>query len=74
MILTEEKAKEKWCPAVRCKATGTTYSPQNCGFQDRNPKHSRCIGSQCMMWNWKNDDEPRKGFCSLGTAISLVEE
>ncbi len=36
MVLTEEEAKEKWCPISR----------------DRSELLIPCIGSRCMWWKW----------------------
>jgi len=52
--MTEEEAKEKWCPAVRC-GSGDDSSSVNSTVSgrddfDRNPEWSRCLGSACMMW------------------------
>lgn len=56
MIVTEEEAKEKWCPyATGCK--------------DINPQLTRkCIGSECMWWRWyitvsNISIPPKHGYC-----------
>jgi len=75
MSMTEEEAREKWCPFVRlvvgdvdkftpsANRMATIDDPQT----TRLPKASYCIASECMMWQeigHKRDDEPR-GYCGL---------
>lgn len=44
-MLTEEQAKEKWCPMVRCAPGGDNANADGGGRRDR-----YCIASRCMMW------------------------
>lgn len=43
--MTEDEAKQKWCPMTRMADANQGY-PMNRGNQGGNG----CIGSQCMMW------------------------
>jgi len=69
MAMTEQEAREKWCPQAR-KGVVYTLEP--------------CLGSECMMWRWNSriryvptsfgpapvqEDLPRDkwtGYCGLG--------
>ena len=69
MILTEQEAKEKWCPFVRAyngvTAVNTEYTvntSKNSTHDARNPALCRCIASACMAWRISLDS---KGFCGL---------
>ena len=72
MILTEEEARTKWCPMVRASAVayvdGGTDDFDNRGKTTLTPKSACCIASECMMWQWANDenDEPLYDKKSLG--------
>ena len=59
MLLTEEQAREKWCPHVRYLAVFkgaeekiACGGPYNRGAKDSGLNMSRCIASDCMMWRW----------------------
>lgn len=48
--MTEDEAKQKWCPMVRHseQGVGGSYNvPSQAGFN--------CIASGCMMWRWNAD-------------------
>ena len=62
--MTEDEAKEKWCPQGPTVAT----DEYNAGFT------FTCIGSKCMAWRWHGvvmgqDSPPRpeelQGYCGL---------
>ena len=73
MMLTEEKAKTKWCPEVIASHT----DPRRGFHPGEEPKQYHqsglhlCIGSACMAWRWSldttYDDEVmchrRQGYC-----------
>ena len=63
--MTEEEAKEKWCPLAQISYQ--IYSGIG------RSEHQRCCGSDCMMWRWKltreeaeNGYHPANGYCGLG--------
>jgi len=69
--VTEEEAKGKWCRhgfvAVhwmdhRGACAASANRTDRSGF----PMMSRCLGSDCMDWEWASapeDKEERVGFC-----------
>lgn len=79
MVVTEEQAKEMWCPMARLvSATGrATMGPLNRVIDARqdkanlNPIDARCLGSKCMMWRWYNDD---LGRCGLAGPVYVAHE
>lgn len=61
MILTEEEAKEKWCPFAQILGTLSkgeqntivAHGPHNRGYQTGVGLAScHCIASGCMAWRW----------------------
>ena len=67
--MTEEEAKSKWCPMVRCIWYPT---PTDSGW-NRVSENVNCVGSECMMWRWKtplsadiDGNYYSNGFCGLG--------
>lgn len=66
MMVTEEQAKEKWCPKARAPV-GNAAS--NCAVNRTHMAHHglpACIGSQCMAWRWTPVSEvleKRSGYC-----------
>lgn len=77
-MMTEAEAKTKWCPLVRqvavtpgkreSAAIGNRFIDESLadGGSFHNPIHSRCIGSDCMMWRWRSkvhDANPSEGWC-----------
>lgn len=67
-MITEDEAKEKWCPAARVlvatpdvKGTGNRVV-HDVGLGESNPNQARCIGSACMAWRWLpiHDDRERE--------------
>lgn len=53
MLLTEEEAREKWCPFSRAQGTGAELS------HNRPDGSYNCIASGCMAWRW--DERPLPG-------------
>lgn len=49
MLLTEEQAKEKWCPNTRVSSPHGTW---NVSIRRESVPHTRCIASQCMAWRF----------------------
>ena len=77
MILTEEQARTKWCPAARFgevfgpdqgTAAALAYNRSGVNKEMVIPRTCRCIASECMMWQWANDEngEPLYNKKSLG--------
>lgn len=62
-LLTEEEAKQRWCPFSRIILTdmngifrrGAAY-PYNRGSAASLPAGSQCIASDCMAWRQSADD------------------
>lgn len=53
-LVTEEQAKEMWCPAVRAGDEGIADDAgQNRESSLENPPYARCIASKCMWWRWQ---------------------
>ena len=56
--MTEDEAKERWCPFAMVPTTLTTAEQKlaatgNRGTAMDQPYESaRCIGSECMAWRW----------------------
>jgi|LakMenEpi03Aug12_release.lakeMendotaPanAssembly.Ray.scaffolds.fasta_scaffold742957_2 hypothetical protein len=52
--MTEEDAKQKWCPFTRAMAASVSTSPNR--LVDGAPhRGSMCIASACMAWRWDTD-------------------
>jgi hypothetical protein len=76
MLLTEEDAKEKWCPHVRgIRGHGDVENVKWSGaqpvfnriFTDETwvaPKGAACMGLLCMAWRSEDAAEAR-GYCGL---------
>lgn len=60
-MVTEEEAKKKWCPMVRCAGIDdddeAVRGAGNCDVLSRNPEDCRCIASDCMAWRWSGPQE-----------------
>ena len=75
MTYTEDDARRRWCPMYRisiaCDALGNTKYESNRDIVtsdiDGN-KQSRCIGSACMAWRWKNSASDH-GFCGMAGRV-----
>jgi hypothetical protein len=57
--MTEDEAKQKWCPMARGLENGGNYG-------------ASCIASACMMWQWiprfsadKEVEMTKRGYCGL---------
>jgi hypothetical protein len=62
MIVTEQEARELWCPAARVE-THTAVASTNRG-ETRDRTYVRqavaCIGSRCMAWRWSDTATPAR--------------
>jgi len=57
-MMTEDKARTKWCPHHRGNyGTNFEHDPVNKQYS-----HPGCIGPECMMWRWIAKGE---GDCAL---------
>jgi hypothetical protein len=68
MLLTEDAAREKWCPFARDDSGGdnpcTVNRPNYPAYQ------VRCIASDCMAWRWYDENtHNRYGLCGLAGGI-----
>ena len=64
MLLTEEQAREKWCPMARVEIDGGHLVNKLDKKWD-----PLCIASDCMMWRWGepvlDGKNARQGYCGL---------
>jgi hypothetical protein len=65
--MTENEAREKWCPFARVSAYD--HSPNKDSGGNIRPG-AYCIASRCMAWRWDLDTdpptaEPTEGYCGL---------
>jgi hypothetical protein len=80
MLVTEEQAREKWCPFVRFDNEGCNRhhvqahrmletGEQVARYSNDNPVYARCVASECMAWTWKSELDKsvplRTGYCGL---------
>lgn len=49
MQITEEQAREKWCPMVRVEGNNRVHNTKADGFTNADISY-HCIGSECMAW------------------------
>ena len=81
MLLSERAARQCWCPFARvlCSAQYAMAGVNRDG-SGMDP-HSRCIGSECMAWRWKEDPGPQppnaperddRGWCGLAVTPASV--
>ena len=70
--MTEEEAKQKWCPMVNHynalhEPCGNSFAAMG---SPNDWRHTKCIGSSCMMWRIveetkENAELYRHGYCGL---------
>ncbi len=73
--LTEDQAKEKWCPMARVLDTNDgTVCNRHYNYsslpKDMNPTYSRCIGNQCMAWEWSDPITDNVEYWEVGRVPS----
>lgn len=61
--ITEEAAKEKWCPFARVPIPVWSVA-SNKTSEGSTKSGATCIGAYCMAWRWKGKGEST-GFCGL---------
>nr|WP_041757889.1 hypothetical protein [Bradyrhizobium sp. ORS 278] len=49
MFVTEQAAREKWCPYVRIDNNNRLFNSVTGGFQGSDRQY-HCIGNDCMGW------------------------
>lgn len=69
--MTEDEAKQKWCPFARCgNEPGCNRSGRNRSGRDF-AAEPYCLGSDCMMWRWyaqtpeQFKEYGETGYCGL---------
>ena len=68
--MTEDEAKNKWCPMVRAREYGSGEEnavAYNRDYLGNFGSAHRCIGSECMMWvrtETRTEAKPT-GYCGL---------
>ena len=88
MLLTEEEAKTKWCPAARVSDAGLGNRYTMVDDLTSGMAFAHCIASRCMWWRWGVDetrDRHRKpdgtveeyrhkaGYCGIAGKPDLME-
>jgi hypothetical protein len=68
--MTEEEAKQKWCPMVRYYDRNSEMAYNAWYDTSGGEGRCKCIGSACMMWRWDVDKcrkgpEVDHGYCGL---------
>ena len=83
MLVTEEQAKEMWCPTARVLVLGPTALPPHNRVihRDVEPRlgnlvapASFCIGSRCMWWRWGTYERRGTIFKPTGPQSSVSTE
>lgn len=59
MLLTEDEAKQRWCPMSRAGEDGAN----RLGRAGEHRPNCRCIASGCMVWRVWPDG---RGYCGFG--------
>ena len=65
MVVTEEEAREKWCPQVRNWVSGGWQTGINRNGSDIDYERFKCIASDCMMWRKADHGFETSGYCGL---------
>lgn len=69
--MTEQDAKQKWCPFVRLVQGGRVNSNRGDGSYS---ELTHCLGTGCMAW--RSNGETDGGFCGLaghpGSGVPLL--
>ncbi len=65
-MMTEDEAKQRWCPLVRFKSgnTGSETAFNRQRGYDETAADLNCIGSRCMAWHWRSASlDEDLGYC-----------
>ena len=65
-MMTEDEAKQRWCPLVRFKSMDTGSGPAFNRMVDPQPLETLCIGSKCMAWRERAQERNNievQGYC-----------
>lgn len=77
MLITEEAARQKWCPMSRMDGDNGPYNrfEASKGSSFTGLEGNFCLGSQCMVWGWIDNDfiENRKGHCAIAGRGATAE-
>lgn len=86
--MTEDEARQKWCPFVRFTHPFTVKSDdhtksrkaydrwnnRNTDIESGSDDNANCIASNCMMWRWKTGvDHGGTGTVTLDTGYCGLE-
>jgi hypothetical protein len=61
--MTEDEAKQKWCPQVRF----TQWNDQMLSNRGEFSGATNCLASGCMAWRWANE----RGLRSDGASVPI---
>lgn len=85
MIVTEQQARQLWCPFARVslpsnaagnrvstfhKQLAAKSSPRDAEHYEQQEADCKCIASGCMAWRWGNQHLHAEGFCGLAGSAS----
>jgi hypothetical protein len=68
--LTEDEAREKWCPFARTSGGTEEDLAINREYGGEPDVGALCLASDCMAWRWMNEVTGR-GYCGLAGAQGL---
>lgn len=71
MQLTEEQARQRWCPMVRVEGSNRLHNTMKDGFSNADMSY-RCIAGACMAWrefqiSYAHGEGPKdhRGYCGF---------
>ena len=69
--MTEDEAKEKWCPMVRVTSIANigVLLPKGRKPTSDGSYEDYCVASDCMMWRWVEHSGEMLGYCGLGGKV-----
>ena len=68
--MTEDQAKEKWCPMVRMGAISSHGFNRDSQAGTDYP-HYKCVASDCAMWRWVQETYTPDGADPFATVKPL---